>query len=799
MKVEKKKNKQLQSQQFNLLTHPYLIILGLTFLFTAFWIKGRIFDGLYYKEALGLFGVGVGILLMLAKSFRQKDWSFPGVHWILIFACPIILSLPGLILHAAEFNSNFCREIVLYMVTMGIALLVFKSAKDGGMDKILNLVSFALIVAFIGVFFEQVFKISFHMSATNIPSRGAFTFGNPNYFSGFLAIALPLVIFNGPLKLLFMLMNKEEIAKNRHLQLLTVASIAGVGALFLTPSLGSLFAVGVSTATGLLLSTFTFERNLWKNKFTYITLAFLLLFGLVIEGASGFKLSKRISGFFTGNHTSLNERLGAWQVAKESLKDSPWLGFGAGSSYDLFFRYRHPDYSLQSTENIFSHTHNELLELTQECGYPGAFLLLCLGLFLFFKLLKGAYVHRKSPEVYSLLATAMALLAYFLDGLVSLGPRIIVIKLILGVVMGMYLALDEKLKLLPVNFYFRQKTGLITATLFFIVSSLLFVPRLQAILKFDSFYYLGRKATASELRNYFEYFEKRTLIIGMVQVINESQNIDVSSIPGYIERLEKIVKNYVGVPPILAAVKLRQSKYEEAWDIVSTYAMKDPYHTFNNHLAMKLSVARNNLESFVKTLEREIIKLARHNQFSDKTKGSDYQVRMEKVPGLILIDCKDERGKTVCTLSERVIRKTFELMRSPDPKAREELKNLIHRLYSEELKIGQFMEKKKMRREEFESFRKNISDYFKIQESREKLKSDYGQKVQRNYYTGNVMTRPFEQFKDTEELKKQIAEQDKKIKDLELILSKDIDIASLSKRKKFVLSVVNFIISKTTL
>ena len=777
---------------------PYFLVFAISFLTSIFWIKGKIFDGLFYKEAIALSGVAALFLTLIARGILKKEWEFPGLHWIFIFVSPILLSLPGMAIHQGVFNSNFCRELALYAVCLGVALLVYKSFREGcSKESLLNFISGTLVIIFIGVFFEQVFKISFHMSAANIPSRGAFTFGNPNYLSGYLAIAIPLVLVNGPLCLLFE-SRSEKLWQQSGMRFLLLGTCCGFGALFLTPSLGSLFAVALASGFGLACLLLLKGQKIWKNKRFYQILAGIVTFALIAEVSSGFKMSGRINSLFVkGENSSLSERIGSWKVATDTIAEAPVFGFGAGSSYDLFFHYRYPGYKLQSQENIFSHTHNELLELAQETGILGSSLLLVLGLFLFACLMISVKKNKSETYVYFLLSIAAALIAYVVDGMVSLGPRIIGIKLILGFVMGLYLIADFEKKILPIDYFKFQRTSLIAFSLVALTTCALFLPRLQAIWRFDSFYYLGRKATATELREHFEYFEKRVLIIGMVQVINEAQSIDHETIPEYVTRLRKIVDDYVGVAPILSAVLIRKNKFDEAWEISNTYSKKDPYHTFNNQLMLKLSVLRNDKENYIKTLERELIVSARWKNYSSRTSASDYIIELTADSSLPLASCYDLNQKTVCRLSRTAVDRAFSLMRTNTASSREELKKYFNDVYAHELKIGQFMEKTKMPKNEFDVFLKNIKELFGLEDANGKLSSELAKTIQKNYYTNNALLRPFVQFQGTSHLKKKIAENAKRINELKKVLSKDLDLDLLAKKKAFTIQFINFIVGRS--
>ena len=77
-------------------------------------------------------------------------------------------------------------------------------------------------------------------------------------------------------------------------------------------------------------------------------------------------------------------RLFSWESAIRSIIDAPILGM-PGTSYQLFFDFRNPNFRLFTSESSFRHAHSEILELLQE-GVPSWFFLKCsfLGILLYF-------------------------------------------------------------------------------------------------------------------------------------------------------------------------------------------------------------------------------------------------------------------------------------------------------------------------------------------------------------------------------------------------------------------------------
>ncbi len=79
---------------------------------------------------------------------------------------------------------------------------------------------------------------------------------------------------------------------------------------------------------------------------------------------------------------SVGQRIGAWIIAKEMLKEKPLLGYGIGSEMPAFYEYTHKDRKYRFyTELGFPHMHSEYLQIVLQIGVVG---LLIFFLFLYF-------------------------------------------------------------------------------------------------------------------------------------------------------------------------------------------------------------------------------------------------------------------------------------------------------------------------------------------------------------------------------------------------------------------------------
>jgi hypothetical protein len=143
-----------------------------------------------------------------------------------------------------------------------------------------------------------------------------------------------------------------------------------------------------------------------------------------------------------------SSRLMPWQVALLSIQDSPLLGFGPGSSYNLFFEYL-PEESLLFTEQrSYKHAHSEILEVMQEGGIFGLLvhLLVLGGLFwVIVRMLQGSSLDNREKRL--VMGVALALVAYNVQSVFSLATRMTQNEMTLYTVIGLLLVLYPKAQL----------------------------------------------------------------------------------------------------------------------------------------------------------------------------------------------------------------------------------------------------------------------------------------------------------------------------------------------------------------
>ncbi len=223
---------------------------------------------------------------------------------------------------------------------------------------------YVLWVLFLPYSFLVVKELIFYIQEKTpvIPS----TFGNPNFFSAYLLLLLPL-----PLVLSLYFLKKRRI-----LPLLGLSSLFILALILIIVIRSRAAYIGILASFVYLIFYFRKEILGGKRKIYLLLFVFLLL----ISGA-----------LFTVTHlTSLKEawekelsqgtvgiRVKIWEGTWRMIKAKPLTGWGIGTYHLIYPRFRIPSYFLNPhSVNATVHAHNEFLEIWSETGIVGLTLFL---------------------------------------------------------------------------------------------------------------------------------------------------------------------------------------------------------------------------------------------------------------------------------------------------------------------------------------------------------------------------------------------------------------------------------------
>ena len=276
---------------------------------------------------IGLGGIAFAFYL------RRRGFSFPAAAWGLV-------ALVGLAAFSMV-KSESLYQSLRFLLLLVSYLLVFVMAANLGARRDWLLPSVALIT------------VSFALSALGIrefatgPGAGwrvFATFANPNYFSGFLVMALPVT-------LAFYL-----AAKERPVAILLGLSVAfEAGALMLTASRFGIAAGALGVLVFLLFALFAGQLDKACGKRLLIVLVLAVPLLIIVARPASQRVAAGSSQSYSGTF-----RLYTWKATANMARVHPLLGTGAGTFEIAFPKYAIAGYTRTA--------HQTFLQVASEMG-----------------------------------------------------------------------------------------------------------------------------------------------------------------------------------------------------------------------------------------------------------------------------------------------------------------------------------------------------------------------------------------------------------------------------------------------
>ena len=213
---------------------------------------------------------------------------------------------------------------------------------------------------------------------------------NRNHFAGYMEMVIPLglalLIYSSPdIKTLPGVPLSVRMARLRAsgnlapFILLFLGILVMSTCLLMTLSRGGIAAFGISS---LFFAWITNKRRSVKKK----TLLLLVIIGTVILVAVLPAVWDQVEQRFEGLQADSNiGRLPVWKESLGIIKDYPLLGSGFGTFENTYMRYQRPASSLL----LYTHAHNDYLELMTDAGIAGFFLTISLVLIFFISIYRA--------------------------------------------------------------------------------------------------------------------------------------------------------------------------------------------------------------------------------------------------------------------------------------------------------------------------------------------------------------------------------------------------------------------------
>ena len=302
-------------------------------------------DNFLVKETVFYIFIGLGTIFSRQKIFADVDVPF------LFFFLAILLSL-----WSASFPF-LVLSFLWYIFNLYLGYSLARNLPEKFRQKIPDLLW--LIGFLIGVYgLLQHSGFDLFLWASTYSGRPASSFGNPNFFAGYLVVMLPLLL-------------ADLQKKNYRLINLLIFFLLLLN-LYWTRTRGAWLAAAV-TAVFYFTRRSLVDKKRWSG---WLAAAlFLIVFGLALIFWPGLRTSPSVA-----------ERIFKWQTAIEMVRQHPFSGVGANNLKVNFALYQtivreKNNLALRGTSE--SNVHNEYCQIAAETGIIGLFAFLLIFIWYF--------------------------------------------------------------------------------------------------------------------------------------------------------------------------------------------------------------------------------------------------------------------------------------------------------------------------------------------------------------------------------------------------------------------------------
>lgn len=636
--------------------HSKVLLVLFTTLFLMIHISGdHVFNN---TNTLKMVLLAIAVTtLCLYKLTASSLYPQHRLSILLFLASPILATFPGLTLTAGQYSYSTPIELTSQTLCVLWAYLLFVLfSQTNNINQIIwcliPTIAFVCLIAIaerMGLSpLMRLYINPFEASAIDTPviyfglvERVKSTFGNINYFSGFLIQLIPIALF------LVITTWSKQFYKNKYQFMQFIAALVILLIMILSLKFAGTRAAIAACMTSLMvfgiIYFFLIKRTSVRNLSIVIA---LLTISIVSTFFSDPQLISRFSSLWENGAWA--SRTIAWQAAWNSVVEAPWFGYGIGSSYQLFFEFVSADSRLWSNERSFNHAHFEMLEVLQEGGILGliAYIFMWGTLFIYGF---SVVINRNYDTQTRTLALAIlcGLIAYHIHGFFSIAPRMIATRMVTYTLLALLLILITHHTRFGQLFRKKQKQTIVSIAL---LAALLTAVWIQLI-PFAQTQYQYVKALANpEDQFLLTSIEENT---SDVHVLNEASHRaakigDGGNLQRIAEKLATIFPNFRMTGYYLAYSYYLEGDFDKSMSLAQSVQLRDRYLPEVNILLLKLAYELNNPSLFQDQLAIAVKLLGCKNKLFNcdktsinvlsKTLTSPIQFRLNEHKFDILVD-----------------------------------------------------------------------------------------------------------------------------------------------------------------
>lgn len=434
----------------------------------AFYTKTK--DNFLVKETIfSIFGLAVALLLILKILLKKQRHSPLKNTWLGI---PLILYLTAIVISSV--NATHLQLVVEYLFCWIILTAIYFTAITFSETESAQ----TLTVIFISTFIVAVYGILQYLNLdpvkwlSDFGGRPSSSFGNPNFFAGYLLLVFPLIFAK--------MISTREATKHIFWMVFCFLTVFNIG---VTKTRGAWFAFFIAIICLIDWQVIYMKKNYiitqgkWRM-FRGTFWIFLLFSALFIISIDRFVT---IKSFFKKENASVSERIFKWKTGWGMIKSHPFFGVGAGNLKVNFANYQAKvkrTSQLKSTSE--SNLHNEFLQRFAETGIFGiaTFLVVFFSFFYFCARLLYNKIETDKPEGNLVLGLFTGLFAVFVYGLTNFPFSIIPVISTMFVLFGIAESYQRKKQIsLPAPIRINPIIFLVVLVGFCFIISQIILPR----------------------------------------------------------------------------------------------------------------------------------------------------------------------------------------------------------------------------------------------------------------------------------------------------------------------------------
>jgi O-antigen ligase len=331
------------------------------------------------------------LLVFIISIFGEDKLPFKKRKYFIYFLAYFLFIFVQLLVSFFSSEVSYDREYYMANYTLLILFSMFFFLFIKNIEEIktgLLMFNIFIVIVLISSIID-LGKVDFNLGSF----RPKLSFGNTNYFAGYLIGLLPLVYITP----IIWWDKKLSIGENWISIVSLVLGVLGLIPLYFTQTraaqLGAFVGIMLVLVPSLIYMFLKLPRLVKIGIVAAILIVFIATPVLLLKYPPPIveNLLARMVSTIENPVFYINDRLNGWAGGLGLFRDHPVFGAGLGTTYPASFKYIDKFFFLYSSSNSFKHSHNEYVQVLGEAGIVGLIAFISLFGFIIVNMLKRAW------------------------------------------------------------------------------------------------------------------------------------------------------------------------------------------------------------------------------------------------------------------------------------------------------------------------------------------------------------------------------------------------------------------------